>query len=188
MERLTRAPSGSSRWLTDGAGLAGPLTSWFPTAGRPLSPSTGRLILFYHFQSQAMTSWSHTGTAVTCSWQHSNSSQRNVIAASWGSRKLRVCKGWVAEGWLINLTWELAMWFVTAWYSVTWFSLRRPPAVSTLSSCSFNATSWSFTPHLCSMFSFLLLSSCIASFFTHCYFLYLTHSKFTLFHASICTS
>lgn len=118
--RFTRAPSGLSRWLTDGAGLASPMTSWFFTGGRPHSPSAGPLILFYHFQSQAMTSQSHTGTTVTCSWQRSKSSQRNVIAAWWWTRKLRVCKGWVAEGWLINLTWESGMRFVTAWYSLTW--------------------------------------------------------------------
>lgn len=113
----------------------------------------------------ALTSWSHTGTTVTCSWQKSAPSQRSVLAASWGSKKLRACKGWVAEGWRINLSWELAMWFVTACYSLTWFSLHRPPAVSTLSSRSFNATSWSFAPHLCSTSSSLLISSCITSFF-----------------------
>lgn len=162
--RFTRAPSGLSRWLTDGVGLAGPLTSWFSTAGRPHSPSAGPLILFYHFQSHAMTSQSHTGTTVTCSWQRSKSSQRNAIAAWWWTRKLRVCKGWVAEGWLINLTWELGMRFVTAWNSPTWISLHQPPVVSTLSTCCFNAASWSLAPHLCFMSSFLLFKASLLSF------------------------
>lgn len=96
----------------------------------------------------ALNSWSHTGTTVTCSWQRSASLQRNVLAALWGSKKLRAREGWVAEGWRINLSWELAMWFVTVWYSLTWFSLHWPPAMSTLSSRSFNATSWCFAPHL----------------------------------------
>ena len=86
-ERLTRAPSGSSRWLTDGAGLAGLLTSWFSTAGEAALSLRWATNPLLPLPVTALTLRSHTGTTVTCSWQRSNSSQRNVLAASRGSEK-----------------------------------------------------------------------------------------------------
>lgn len=146
----------------------------------PHSPSTGPLILLYHFQSQAVTSGCHTGTAVTCSWQHSKSSQRNVIAASPGRGKLTACRLGIRRLSIPPGSWQRDLWQ----RDIPWHDPL--PAVSTLSSCSFKVASWSGSPHLCFTFS-LLISSCIASFYSHCYFLSVTQSKFTLFQASICT-
>lgn len=111
VKRFTRPLGGSSSGLTDGAGLASPLTSWFSTAGRPLSLrwATNPLL---PLPVTALTSWSHTGTTVTCSWQYSASLQRNVLAALWGSKKLRACKGRVTEGWgsMSAGSWRCDLW------------------------------------------------------------------------------
>lgn len=100
--------------MTDGAGLVGLLTSWFPTAGRTLSPSAGPLILFYHFQLQP---WPRHSTLVPPTPAHDDcaSLQRNVLAAPWGSKKLRLVSQKVG-GSISAGSWQCN--FLTAWYSL----------------------------------------------------------------------
>lgn len=138
-------------------------------AGSPLQG--GRAFPPLGHQSSSTTS-SHSPDLVIPHWCHSHLLMvtrcflaEKCLRCITRRYKIRLGKGCVAEGWRINLSWELAMWFATAWYSLTWFSVHRPPAMSTLSSCSFNATSWSYAPHLCYMSSFLFISSCITYFF-----------------------
>lgn len=134
--RDLQASEGLSRWLTDGASLTDSLTSCLSTAGRPLSSCTGRLILFYHFQSQ---SWTPDPTLV------SQSPARDNTQKCPGSRgALKLSNRRLAD----QPQSELELWSVTAWYSPTWLWLHRPPDGTTLSSCHFSPTFQSLQQHL----------------------------------------